>query len=446
MRAFTGMHLLLILPFISFSRSIARDTVTPNNPLPDNETLISSDGTFSLGFFRPSSSSSNLYLGLWYGKITPKTIVWVANRKDPVINSTAVLSISSNGSLLITNQDSTVIWSSGVKEVTNPVAQLLDTGNLVVRSDDDHNDQSYAWQGFDHPTDTLIAGMKLGVDFTKGLNRTLTAWTSSTDPSPSQYYVMMDIRGSPELVVGEGSNKMWRSGPWNGRGYSGIPETLSYSGFSFSFINNKQEITYSFTTNQSLVSRVTLNASGLVQRWLLVDSSGFWNLMWYAPSDQCDFSPLCGPYATCNPNNSPKCECIQGFKPKSQDKWVFRDASDGCVRKTPLDCKNGTDGFLTVPKTKLADTWNATVDTSLSLMECKARCLNICECNGFAPADVRNGGSGCIIWTSELTDLRVFIDDAYGQDLYVRMASADLGEWFFFFFFGDKMICLTFEQ
>ncbi|KAH7662273.1 alpha-D-mannose-specific plant lectins domain-containing protein [Dioscorea alata] len=427
------MHPSLILLFISFSCSIAiRETVTPNNPLPDNETLISSDGSFSLGFFRHSSSSSNLYLGLWYSNITPKTIVWVANRKDPVINSNiAVLSISTNGNLLITNQNSTIIWSSGVTNVTNPVAQLLDTGNLVVRSDDDG--QSYAWQGFDHPTDTLIAGMKLGVDFTKGLNKTLTAWTSSTDPSPSQYYAMMDIRGSPELVIGEGSEKMWRSGPWNGEGYSGIPETLTYSGFSFNFINNKQEITYSFTTNQSLISRLTVNASGIVQRWLLVDSSGLWNLMWYAPSDQCDFSPPCGPYATCNPNNSPKCDCIQGFKPKSPDKWVFRDATDGCVRKTPLDCKNGTDGFLTVPNTKLADTWNATVDTSLSLMECKAKCLNTCECNAYAPSDVRNGGSGCIIWTSELTDLRVFVSDSYGQDLYVRMALADLGKVLFVF-------------
>ncbi|KAJ0983485.1 hypothetical protein J5N97_011740 [Dioscorea zingiberensis] len=421
------MHpLLIIIIFISLSHSIARDTITPNNPLADNETLISGDGTFSLGFFSPGKSK-NRYIGLWYNKATNRTVVWVANRNNPVTNSTGVLSISSNGNLLITDQNSTVFWSSGVTNVTNPVAQLLNTGNLVVRDAESEEAVGYAWQGFDHPTDTLIAGMKIGVDLVTGSNWTLNGWTSDSDPTPSQYYVMMDIRGSPELAFCVGSNKLWRTGPWNGLGFSGIPETLTYSGFNFSFINNKQEITYSFNTNQSVLSRLTVNQSGKVERSLWVDGSGLWNIIWYAPNDQCDNLPLCGPFATCNPNDSPKCDCIQGFTPKSPDKWVYRDAVDGCVRKTPLDCKNRTDGFLTMHKTKLADTANATVDTSLSLLECRTKCLNTCECTAYAAADVRNGGTGCIMWTNELTDLRVFVDDAYGQELYVRLAAADLG-------------------
>ncbi|KAJ0983524.1 hypothetical protein J5N97_011779 [Dioscorea zingiberensis] len=421
------MHpLLMILIFISFSYSVARDTITPNSPLADNETLISGDGTFSLGFFSPGNSNHR-YIGLWYNKATVQTVVWVANRMNPVTNSTGVLSISSDGTLLIIDQKSTVVWSSGVTNVTNPVAQLLNTGNLVVRDSQSEEAGGYAWQGFDHPTDTLIAGMKMGVDLVTGLNRSLTAWTSDSDPTPSQHYMMMDIRGSPEIVLCFGSNKVWRTGPWNGLRFSGIPETLTYSGFTFSFINNKQEITYSFNTNQSVLSRLTVNQSGKVERSLWVDGSGLWNVIWYAPNDQCDNLPPCGPFATCNPNNSPKCDCIQGFTPKSPGKWVYRDAVDGCVRKTPLDCKNRTDGFLTLPKTKLADTTNATVDTSLSLLECQAKCLNTCECTAYAPADVRNGGTGCIMWTNELTDLRVFVDDAYGQALYVRLAAADLG-------------------
>ncbi|KAJ0983486.1 hypothetical protein J5N97_011741 [Dioscorea zingiberensis] len=421
------MHpLLMILIFISFSYSVARDTITPNSPLADNETLISGDGTFSLGFFSPGNSNHR-YIGLWYNKVTVQTVVWVANRMNPVTNSTGVLSISSDGTLLIIDQKSTVVWSSGVTNVTNPVAQLLNTGNLVVRDSQSEEAGDYAWQGFDHPTDTLIAGMKMGVDLVTGLNRSLTAWTSDSDPTPSQHYMMMDIRGSPEIVLCFGSNKVWRTGPWNGLRFSGIPETLTYSGFTFSFINNKQEITYSFNTNQSVLSRLTVNQSGKVERSLWVDGSGLWNVIWYAPNDQCDNLPPCGPFATCNPNNSPKCDCIQGFTPKSPGKWVYRDAVDGCVRKTPLDCKNRTDGFLTLPKTKLADTTNTTVDTSLSLLECQAKCLNTCECTAYAPADVRNGGTGCIMWTNELTDLRVFVDDAYGQALYVRLAAADLG-------------------
>ncbi|KAJ0983483.1 hypothetical protein J5N97_011738 [Dioscorea zingiberensis] len=137
--------------------------------------------------------------------------------------------------------------------------------------------------------------------------------------------------------------------------------------------------------------------------------------------------PPCGPYAACNPNNSPICDCIQGFNPKSPDKWAFRDAADGCIRKTTLDCKNGTDGFVTMPRTKLPDPSNSTVDMSLSLADCRTKCLNTCSCTAYAPADVRNGGSGCILWTTELTDLRVYPDDSNGQELYVRLAAADIG-------------------
>ncbi|KAH7662276.1 alpha-D-mannose-specific plant lectins domain-containing protein [Dioscorea alata] len=419
------MLLLFLLLFISFSQAIERDTITPAQPLTGNETLISSDGKFALGFFKPVNSN-NSYVGLWYNKISERTIVWVANRKDPVTTSTGTLSISNNGSLLITDQNSTVVWSSGVANVTNPVAQLLNTGNLVVR-EDEGNDGNYAWQGFDYPTDTLIAGMKVGVDFVKGLNRTMTAWTSDSDPSPSQYYVTMDIHGDPELVLCAGSKKVYRTGPWNGYRYSGIPGTLTYAGFNFSFINNKQEITYSFNTNLSVLSKLTVNQSGIVQRSLWVEGSGIWNVIWYAPMDQCDNIEPCGPFAACNPNNSPVCDCIQGFTPKSPEKWFYRDASDGCVRKTQLDCKNGTDGFLVIPYTKLADTSNATVDTSLSLDECRTHCLKNCTCTAYAPADVRNGGSGCITWTNELRDIRVFTNSAYGQELYVRLAAADLG-------------------
>ncbi|KAJ0983490.1 hypothetical protein J5N97_011745 [Dioscorea zingiberensis] len=368
------MAILLILLVISFSQAIARDTITQTKPLADNEILISGDGTYALGFFSPDNSKNRRYVGLWYYKHKERTIVWVANRENPVTNSTGVLSISNEGSLVIANQNSTVVWSSRMTtNVSNPVAQLLNTGNLVVRDAyADDGISTYAWQGFDYPTDTMLAGMKVGVDFVKRLNRTLIAWTSDSDPSPSPYYFMIDVRGDPEELLCEGSKK----------------------------------------------------------RSLWVEDSGMWNVIWYWPIDQCDDMRVrpCGPFAACNPNNSPMCDCIQGFKPKSPAKWLYRDAMDGCVRKTKLDCKNGTDGFHVISNTKLADTSNASVDKNLSLVDCKTKCLSDCSCTAYAQADVLNGGSGCITWTSELTDLRVFINDSYGQDLYVRLAAIDLGK------------------
>lgn len=411
--------------FALFSLSIAGDTLNPNQSLAENGTLISSGGRFALGFFSPHNSR-NRYIGIWYNEISIQTIVWVANRENPIAESTGSLSIAANGSLMISTENSTVVWSTAATSLSNPVAQLLDDGNFVVKEESGTDSNSFAWQSFDHPTDTLLPGMKLGVTLTSGLNRNLTAWKSGSDPSPGEFYGAMDIYGDPELFLWQGSRKLWRTGPWNGQQFSGVPDTTTYKGFTFSFVNNKEEVTYSYNiVSQSIISRLVINESGVIQRSVWLAGGGQWNIFWYAPKDQCDFFSECGPYGACDPNNSPICQCLQGFTPKSPENWALRDGSDGCVRKTKLDCKNGTDGFATVSHAKLPDTSNCSVDMSMTLDECEAMCLKNCSCTAYATANVSGGGSGCIMWFSELTDIRLYTD--FGQDLYVRLAAADLG-------------------
>nr|TKW06801.1 hypothetical protein SEVIR_7G264466v2 [Setaria viridis] len=100
----------------------------------------------------------------------------------------------------------------------------------------------------------------------------------------------------------------------------------------------------------------------------------------------------------------------------------MREASGGCRRNVPLDCDNGTtttDGFVIVRNVKLPDTHNASVE------ECSARCLANCSCVAYAAADIRGGGagSGCIIWTHDIVDVR-YMDK--GQDLYLRLAKSEV--------------------
>ncbi|KAJ0983598.1 hypothetical protein J5N97_011853 [Dioscorea zingiberensis] len=100
------------------------------------------------------------------------------------------------------------------------------------------------------------------------------------------------------------------------------------------------------------------------------------------------------------------------------------DSSSGCVRRTALDCKNKTDGFMILDHAALPDTSNAIVDTNLSLNECRTTCLTNCSCTGYTSADIRGGGSGCIIWVDELIDSGTIPNVV--QDLYVRLAAADV--------------------
>lgn len=427
--------LLLLLP----AASRARDTITPGQPLRGNETLVSSGaGSFVLGFFSPPGSNST-YVGIWYAKVPVRTVVWVANRAAPVRGAAsesagATLSVSSECALAVADANATVVWrSSSSSSSPRPcAARIQDDGNLVV------SDQRgrVVWQGFDHPTDTLLPGMRLGVDFAAGANMTLTAWASPSDPSPSPVVAAMDTSGDPEVFIWNGPAKVWRSGPWDGVQFTGVPDTVTYKGmgFSFRFVNDGREATYSFQVRDAgIVSRLVLNSTGvgggLMQRWTWLDVAGAWALYWYAPKDQCDALSPCGPNGVCDTNKVPACSCLPGFTPRSPASWAMRDGRDGCVRATPLDCANRTDGFLVLPHAKVPDATRAVVDFNSSLEQCRQRCLRNCSCTAYASANLTAapGRRGCVMWTAGLEDLRVY--PSFGQELYFRLAAADLGTW-----------------
>nr|CAD1841149.1 unnamed protein product [Ananas comosus var. bracteatus] len=359
------------------------------------------------------------YVGIWFNNIPTQTVVWVANRLDPVAAaaSPSFLSLSPDGILTLASPNSSTPLSTTATTLTNPVAQLLDTGNFVVREATDAGDAA-AWQSFDYPTDTMIAGMKLGVDRRRGLNWTLTSWRSGSDPAPGEYYVAMETAGDPELFLYSvaGRARIWRSGQWDGVQFSGLPDNVPYGDYVYTFTNNAAEVSYSFNVlNRSLITRGVVNQTGVAQQSMWVQSRQVWNIIWHAPQDPCDEMSPCGPYGLCDPTVSPMCSCVQGFEPRSPQHWALLDGSDGCVRTTRLDCANRTDGFAKVSHVNLPDPTNCTVDATVGLDQCATRSSN-------ASSGAR---SGCVMWYSDLTGMRVFL--AEGQDLYVRLAAADLG-------------------
>ena len=100
----------------------------------------------------------------------------------------------------------------------------------------------------------------------------------------------------------------------------------------------------------------------------------------------------------------------------------------------PLDCggdgdgdggrrsTGSTDWFAVLPGVKLPDMVDSrSLDTSVTLDQCRARCLANCSCVAYAAADIRGGGdsTGCLMWAQNLIDLR-YVDG--GQTLYLRQA------------------------
>ncbi|CAI9087670.1 OLC1v1021803C1 [Oldenlandia corymbosa var. corymbosa] len=423
------LFFLFLLPNHHHHLVSAIDILTPGTPLTKDQTLISLGGNFELGFFNPGNSNS-WYIGIWYKRILPvRTIVWVANRDHPLTNSSGLLKIGELGNLLLLDEDSgTPVWSSNQTKDSNTVAQLLDNGNFVVRHQDDADSADFLWQSFDYPTDTLLPGMKLGWDSKTGLNRNLTSWKTANDPSSGDYSFVLDTSGFPEIFLTDKGIRIYRSGPWNGLRFSGVPEMKATGPvIDFTFVTSKDEVYYSFDMrNNSVYSRLVVNYTGFLQRFTWIEDSGVWNLYWYARKDQCDFYKECGYYGICDTNASPVCKCMTGFEPRNPQAWYLRDGSDGCKRKHGLEC--GSDGFLTLNNMKLPESSTAFLDSSMSLSDCEKMCRGNCSCTAYANSDIAGSGSGCAIWTVDLLDLRQYAAAEGGQNLYIRLAASDIDQ------------------
>ncbi|MFS7943486.1 putative protein kinase RLK-Pelle-DLSV family [Helianthus anomalus] len=159
--------------------------------LTENDTLVSPAGTFELGFLKPGSSEIR-YLGIWYKKISVRTVVWVANRDLPLfVGSSGVLKIVHPGSLVLMSNNS-IMWSSNTTSSGNAIAKLDDMGNLVMS---DGDNKKIIWQSFDYPTDTILPGMKFGRVLLTGREQRLSSWIISEDPAPCGFTHNTDTHG-----------------------------------------------------------------------------------------------------------------------------------------------------------------------------------------------------------------------------------------------------------
>lgn len=107
-----AMHHILLF-FLIFLTKFCKsdDQLTPAKPLTGNDTLISESGDFALGFFSPTTSSKSFYLGIWYHGIPgPHTVVWIANRDDPIVNpSSATLTVTNNSHMVLSDSQGHII-------------------------------------------------------------------------------------------------------------------------------------------------------------------------------------------------------------------------------------------------------------------------------------------------------------------------------------------------
>ncbi|CAN4102812.1 unnamed protein product [Withania somnifera] len=159
-------------------------------------------------------------MGMWYKKIYVRTVVWVANREAPLTSGSGSLKVIETGSLVVLNGSNNVVGSTNnSRSVQNPIALLLDSGNLVVKEAGDDNPGNSLWQS--HPTDTLLPGTKLCWSFVTGPEVYLSSWKNEDDPAPGDFTYHCDPSEYPQNILKKASDVVYGSGPWNGLCFSG---------------------------------------------------------------------------------------------------------------------------------------------------------------------------------------------------------------------------------
>ncbi|KAG7968650.1 hypothetical protein I3843_08G165500 [Carya illinoinensis] len=120
-----------------------------------SDKLVSAGGELSAGFFPVGDNA--FCFSIWLTISSVPTVVWMANRDDPVERSSAI-SLSKDGKLILRNSVGTIIWTTKSAALTTSQTsqlqlRLLNTGNLVLHY---NSDNGIIWQSFDSPTDTLL--------------------------------------------------------------------------------------------------------------------------------------------------------------------------------------------------------------------------------------------------------------------------------------------------
>ncbi|CAL5098073.1 unnamed protein product [Urochloa decumbens] len=335
-----------------------------------SEIIQSPDGTFSFGFYNISSTAFTI--SIWFTNSADRTIAWSANRDRPVHGSGSKIVLNKHDTLVLTDYDGTVVWQTNTSSKGADHAELMDSGNLVMRD----QGGNILWQSFDHPTDTLLPTQPV----------TATAKLVSTDLSrPSSYYTLrFDDRYILSLAYDgpEISNLYWPNPDFS----SWLNYRISYNRSRRGVLDNLGQFIAS--DNTSFVSsdwgpgikrRLTLDYDGNLRLYSLNDSSGSWSVSWMAFSQPCEIHGICGWNGVCVYTPAAACFCPPGYVVRDPSDW-----SKGCKPTFNISCR-GSDqqmGFVSLPQT---DFWGSDLDyiPMTSLDACRIQCLNSCSCLAF---------------------------------------------------------------
>ncbi|XP_077246778.1 putative receptor protein kinase ZmPK1 [Tasmannia lanceolata] len=366
--------LLFTISFIIFHRSFSTtiQSLSPGSSLSVEryeDNLVSPDGTFSAGF---RSVGENSYcFSIWFAKSANSTIVWMANRDQPVNGRLSTLSLQRDGNLVLTDAGRATVWETNTTSTSSIQLNLLNTGNLVLQT----SVYGALWQSFDFPTDTLLPDQHLTRNTRLVSSRSLGNYSSGfyslyfdndnvlrlLYDGPSISSVYWPDPGLVTWVAGRTTYDDSRIAAFNLWGYFNSSDALQF--FAADFGKGPRR-------------RLTMDYDGNVRLYSL-NNKGSWDTSWQAIGISCTIHGICGPYGMCRYATEKRCFCPPGFKEKDPS-----DSSQGCVPSFNLSCDPLESDFISIPNVDFYG-YDFNYTEGLTLEQCKNICLELCSCKAF---------------------------------------------------------------
>jgi hypothetical protein len=322
------------------------DSMKPGDTLNATSKLCSKKGSYCMNF---DTTSDNLaYLNI-FAQGEDGWVVWIAKRNQPVDINSAVLSLDYSGVLKIESRNrKPMILYSPPQPFNNStiIATLLDTGNFVLQ---DIQTKTELWRSFDYPTDSLLPGMKLGVNHKTGEKWSLVSQISESIPASGPFQLEWDPRRK-ELVIMRKEKVYWTSGELM---KNGTFEYISGEEFKYNIGSSEEEEYFTYKTSN--------------------DSLGIWTLL------------QTGQLINRNGSDIARADLCYGYNTNGGcQKWGEAEIP---TCRNPGDMFDSKTGYIDVRML------NSIENASYGISDCQASCWSNCSCIGFL--NFNGNGTGC---------------------------------------------------
>ncbi|KAH7523680.1 hypothetical protein FEM48_Zijuj06G0037500 [Ziziphus jujuba var. spinosa] len=342
-----------------------------------NHILISPNGVFSAGF-RPVGENAYCF-AIWFNMPSydgSLSVVWMANRDQPVNGRRSKLSLLKNGTLILTDASQLPVWATSTTSKSSLRLQLQNSGNLVL-----HNFEGrgvHIWQSFDSPIDTLLPGQPL-TRYVK-----LVSARSKTNISSGYYKLFFDDDNVLRLIFDgpETSSIYWPDPELlsNEAGRSRYNDTRTAVFDSRGYFRSTDRVEFTSTDfGQGPKRRLTLDFDGNLRLYSFDERKKSWSISWQAMSKPCRVHNACGPNAICtyHPASGRKCSCPPGYEMKISSDWSF-----GCKPEFNIQHKNGNVMFVRLSHADFYG-YNIEIIRNSTFEDCTKKCLELKNCKGF---------------------------------------------------------------